>query len=257
MEVVASIIGAAVTETGLLFCGFCPNIKNFHQHPIESQCSRKRDESLGRYRLSMETARMLEEVERLLKVGHIAANMHFGMVIWATLSKKLDLKEVQIQLAERLKMEVKTLEVTHCPNLHHVLSYGDSGFNTETLEEIKVSFCYNLEELVQYVPRQRETPVSVVPKLRIIELKNLVSLTTICKQQESWPSLEQLEVINCNALWKLPLAYQNANTKKEIRGERIWLRNLKWDNDYTKTCLQHCFRYVTNRAATMESETWT
>ncbi|KAK4850478.1 hypothetical protein QYF36_007105 [Acer negundo] len=133
-----------------------------------------------RYRLSKETARMLKEIERLLKVGDIAVKMagriylakavehipgpsivnqttasknlakvmdllndddvlrigvwgmggvgkttlvknlnnqlkssstlQFGIVIWATVSRELDLKKVQIQLAERLDLKASMEE---------------------------------------------------------------------------------------------------------------------------------------------------
>ncbi|KAI9185872.1 hypothetical protein LWI28_011461 [Acer negundo] len=134
-----------------------------------------------RYRLSKETARMLKEIERLLKVGNIAVKMagqnflsiavehipgpsivnqitasqnlakvmdllndndvlrigvwgmggvgkttlvqnlnnqlkrsssmpQFGIVIWTTVSQNLDLKKVQIQLAERLNLNASMEE---------------------------------------------------------------------------------------------------------------------------------------------------
>ncbi|KAK0601300.1 hypothetical protein LWI29_022934 [Acer saccharum] len=223
MELVAAILGSAVTEGGRSLCGSFPRIKNFISFQSNLSALEKEMKSLvdlknkviedvdyssdaqmtlwlqeveqillevnsvqagmsmtsnngklygcffncsERYRLSKETARMLKEVERLLKAGDIAAKMvgrdyltkavehipgpstvnqttasqhlakvmigvwgmggvgkttlvkslnnqlkgsssthQFGIVIWATVSQNLDLKQVQIRLAERLNLK--------------------------------------------------------------------------------------------------------------------------------------------------------
>ncbi|KAK1583721.1 hypothetical protein Q3G72_026360 [Acer saccharum] len=130
MEVVAAILGSAVTETCRSLCGYYPSIKNFISFQSNLSALEKEKKSLvdlknkviedvdyssdaqmtqwlqeveqillevnsiptgitanngklcgcffncsERYRLSKETARMLKEVERLLKAGDIAAKM--------------------------------------------------------------------------------------------------------------------------------------------------------------------------------------
>ncbi|KAK4851119.1 hypothetical protein QYF36_012548 [Acer negundo] len=107
MEVVAAILGSAVTEAGRSLCGSFPSIKNFislQSNPIALEKEKKSLVDLKtkviedvdyssdaqmtlwlreveqimlneRYRLSKETARMLKEIERLLKVGDIAVKM--------------------------------------------------------------------------------------------------------------------------------------------------------------------------------------
>ncbi|KAK2639470.1 hypothetical protein Ddye_027265 [Dipteronia dyeriana] len=148
---------------------------------------------------------------------------------------------------------LRILEVTHCAQIDHVLPYGDSMINTEMLEVIKIGFCDNLEEIFRYVPGQREAPFSVLPNLHIVELKYLQSLKTICKQEDSLQSLEQLEVINCGALRTLPLTDHNANTIKEIKGGIFWWNNLEWDNYNTKVCVQHFFKPA---SGDIRPETW-
>lgn len=154
-------------------------------------------------------------------------------------------------LADHLGFRIsrlRILEVTHCHQLDHVIPYGDSMFTTLVLEEIKVRFCSGLEELFQYVPGMMKAPISIsIPNLRIMELKSLDALTTICKQGVSWPSLEQLEVILCGKLRKLPLTEQHANTLKEIRANVFWWRTLVWDDDNIGVNLRRYINHFSER----------
>ena len=72
----------------------------------------------------------------------------------------------------------------------------------------------------------------MVPKLRILELWDLPKFKTLCRHEETWPCLEQVDVWECKGLRRLPLTNQN-----EIKGESEWWDALEWDDDQTKTSL--------------------
>ncbi|CAK9168702.1 unnamed protein product [Ilex paraguariensis] len=138
--------------------------------------------------------------------------------------------------------KLRLLEVIGCPRLKYLLPIGGSIQILEELKEIKLKSCEKLEEFFRYdASRQIMALDPVVPNLRMLELNKLPNLKTLCKENESWPSLEQLEILDCNLLRKLPLTIQRANNMKEIRGEQQWWSQLEWDDEYTKSSLQHYF----------------
>ncbi|KAI9185406.1 hypothetical protein LWI28_006970 [Acer negundo] len=136
---------------------------------------------------------------------------------------------------------LKLIEVTRCSRLKYVLSYGSLILSLPNLEEIKVSFCDNLVQLFNYCSKQDFNPEPVVPNLRNLELKNLPKLRSLCRYEECWQHLEQVEVIKSNLLTKMPLTTKNENNIKEIRGELQWWNQLDCDNE-TKLSLQPYFK---------------
>lgn len=83
---------------------------------------------------------------------------------------------------------------------------------------------------------------SVVPNLRKVQLGCLPQLTTLSREEETWPHLEHLIVRECRNLNKLPLNVQSANSIKEIRGELIWWDTLEWDDHETWSTLRPFFQ---------------
>ena len=117
------------------------------------------------------------------------------------------------------------------------------------LDEIKVSGCQNLDKLFNYDSGQNMAPDAVVPMPRILELEKLCNLRTLCRQEETWPCLEKVEVIGCNRLERLPLTKQNAGTIREIKGESEWWNALrwnalKWNDDETKSSMLPYLRSI-------------
>lgn len=117
---------------------------------------------------------------------------------------------------------LRVIKVTRCPALRYLLQYGELEFNTEKLEAIKVSYCDNLQELFRHPPGETKASSSVVPNLRLIDVKN------------------------CNSLGKLPLRDLNPDTIQEIRGDKDWWNKLEQESDEqdTKIHLQHFFKPV-------------
>ena len=148
------------------------------------------------------------------------------------------------ELAGHLGVRVhslKSIKVSQCSEMKYLLSCGDFIQTIPNLEVIKVTDCENLEELFNNESGQNISPDPMVPKLRILELWDLPKFKTLCRHEETWPCLEQVEVWGCKGLRRLPLTNQNAGTIKKINGEPEWWDALEWDDDQTKTSLLPVF----------------
>ncbi|KAM3741667.1 hypothetical protein ACB098_07G013700 [Castanea mollissima] len=132
---------------------------------------------------------------------------------------------------------LKSIDVYYCPQMKYLLSCGDFIQTLPNLEEIQVNDCENFEELFNNESGQNISPDPMVPKLRILQLEKLPKFKTLCRYEETWPCLEQVDVRKCKGLKRLPLTNQNAGTIKEIKGESEWWDALEWDDDQTKSSL--------------------
>ncbi|GMP65529.1 hypothetical protein CsSME_00026271 [Camellia sinensis var. sinensis] len=159
------------------------------------------------------------------------------------------------ELAHLLELrlsKLRKISLSYCSSLEYLVS---SSGTLKNLEEVTVSYCRKFAELFENASSsesfedlpehatssQTLVPSCIVPNLRIMKLKNLPELTTLCGQHQSWQHLEILEVINCNQIKKLPFTTQNANAIEEIRGDLQWWNDLEWDEEDTKSSLQQYF----------------
>ncbi|KAK7846176.1 putative disease resistance protein [Quercus suber] len=81
--------------------------------------------------------------------------------------------------------KLKLIEVTRCSQMKYLISCGHFILTLPNLEVVKVSFCDKLDELFSYHSRQKMYPDPVAPSLRILELKNLPKLRTLCRHEET------------------------------------------------------------------------
>ncbi|KAL0726904.1 hypothetical protein Bca4012_022997 [Brassica carinata] len=121
---------------------------------------------------------------------------------------------------------LKLLDISWCSKLKCVFLVGNLILSLPSLEEIRVSCCERLQELLVYSPGASHEPV--LPKLRVIKLKSLSKMKRICDQGEPLECLEQIEVIECNLLGSLPISSKNVDGIKEIRGSLSWFYKLSW-----------------------------
>ena len=128
--------------------------------------------------------------------------------------------------------------------MKYLLSCDDFIQTLPNLEVIKVLNCKNLKELFKNESGQNIFPDPMVPKLRQLKLGNLPKFKTLCRHEETWPCLEQVDVWRCKGLRRLPLTNQNAGIIKEIKGKSEWWDALLWDDDETKTSLLPYFHPV-------------
>ena len=141
---------------------------------------------------------------------------------------------------------LRVMEVTLCPRLKYLLSYGGFILRLDNLDEVSISHCDDLGDLFLYSSEDKSTSTStsdpVVPNLRVIDLHGLPNLRSFCRQEESWPHVEHLQVSRCGLLKNLPLNRQSADVIKEIRGELEWWNQLEWDNDGIRLSLHPFFQ---------------
>ncbi|XP_050248670.1 disease resistance protein At4g27190-like [Quercus robur] len=149
------------------------------------------------------------------------------------------------ELASHLRLKfrgLKSIEVKNCNQMKYLLSCGDFNRTLPNLEVINVRRCGILDELFNYESGQNMAPDPIVPNLKKVTLMRLPKLITLCRHKEIWSCLEQVEVVGCNELRRLPFTNQNAGTIKEIRGDSQWWNALEyWDDDQTKSSLLPSF----------------
>ncbi|GMH01907.1 hypothetical protein Nepgr_003746 [Nepenthes gracilis] len=138
-------------------------------------------------------------------------------------------------LAEALK-HLESLEVSNCVSMKTLISKpfdeiqaGLMSWNTNSINTEAASLGF--EGTKTLFPRLRS--------LHLIHLKNLTSLTETGILLDC-PSLEQLAVIACPGLKKLPFEPQSLLRVNQIRADRKWFEDLEWDNGRTKLHLQKC-----------------
>ncbi|XP_062170558.1 probable disease resistance protein At4g27220 [Alnus glutinosa] len=109
-------------------------------------------------------------------------------------------------------LRLKLIEVEYCSEMKYLLPCGYSYFiytALPNLEIMKVRSCDRLVELFSYNSMQYIASDPVVPSLRQLKLEWLPQLRTLCRDEETWPLLEQLFLIDFNlsldfpaVLWK-------------------------------------------------------
>ncbi|CAF2072225.1 unnamed protein product [Brassica napus] len=148
----------------------------------------------------------------------------------------VSLSELQAQLWLRL-VALKLLLVSKCNNLKTLVEID--MFTMPNLEEIEISDCNSLHNLRQTIDGPQEP---LLPKLRVMKLRNLPELESVCYEKETWECLEQVKVMNCGRLYTLPISSKTCGRIKEIKGTISWWKHLRWDDPSTLETLDPCFK---------------
>ncbi|KAH0641475.1 hypothetical protein KY289_032449 [Solanum tuberosum] len=159
------------------------------------------------------------EYLRFFSVDHLKSVSGFGHFLGLRFSK------------------LRRLDVSFCPRVTCLFG-GVFSAIPKHLEEIEILGCVELVVLCGGSLANSETP-----RVRKLSLRNLPKLATFGEAQSMWEHLEELEVVRCNGIRKLPLSIQTSKNIKIIRGEsQEWWSQLEWDDDNFKSNLQHCFK---------------
>ncbi|KAI3675523.1 hypothetical protein L1987_85113 [Smallanthus sonchifolius] len=118
-----------------------------------------------------------------------------------------------------------TIQVLDCPMLKGAVSYAMFR-HVKNLEEIKVSGCENMFCIIDSGEHEES-----LLNLKVLEMNNMVNLTSICDGTSFCPALQRIEVSCCPELRKLSLSFSNLCSLKEIRGDIKWWDNLIWEDD--------------------------
>ncbi|XP_059288749.1 disease resistance protein At4g27190-like isoform X2 [Lycium ferocissimum] len=139
--------------------------------------------------------------------------------------------------------KLRKLDIAFCASLTCLFNVGGAFSVPKHLEEIKINDCKQLVELfVQCGSSQAILVNSEIPRVRKLSLQYLSKLGTLGEPQSMWEHLEELTLIWCNQIRKLPLSVQTSNNMKSIKGDSEWWSQLEWDDDNFKSNLEHCFQ---------------
>ncbi|KAJ8639470.1 hypothetical protein MRB53_016164 [Persea americana] len=138
---------------------------------------------------------------------------------------------------------LKTLELLKCEKLKNIFSQ-EIIQRLSNLERLRVESCSALEEVIF----EEEIGVEfdcVLPKLRHLQLSHLPALRSILKGHQllKWSSLEEISVVSCCNLKRLPVSISTTPKLRRIDCERKWWNELEWDDNGIKLQLQQLCRW--------------
>ncbi|KAJ6854658.1 disease resistance protein [Populus alba x Populus x berolinensis] len=130
--------------------------------------------------------------------------------------------------------------------------------NLVNLEEIHVRDCEKMEEIIETTDEESSTSNSIMevilPKLRILDLNDLPELKSICSAKLSCNSLEEITVIDCEELKRMPICIpllENGQPSpppslKEIfvYPEEWWETVVEWEHPNAKDVLRPFVTFV-------------
>ncbi|EHA8588943.1 disease resistance protein SUMM2 [Cocos nucifera] len=151
---------------------------------------------------------------------------HLKVVKWTRVSISdflPQLRKVTIHDCEELENanwllllpQLETLNITGCPKMRQVID-----------DSVRSHVGYNSALAFRC--------------LRILELRYLDNLTSICDQAISFPSLEIIDTYHCDELKQLPVEIMGSNLRG-IRGTEGWWQSLQWQDENAKASLHPYF----------------
>ncbi|KAG5516744.1 hypothetical protein RHGRI_037471 [Rhododendron griersonianum] len=134
---------------------------------------------------------------------------------------------------------LKCLTLWKCPLIKQVFSSGFMVQQLSNLEALYVDSCGGLKGMI---PEDEIVEHEALPKLSILCLLDLSEFVSFFKGVPMrWQSLEEVGIINCPKLRKLPFDTNSAPDLKEIGvggNYQEWWDALEWDNDATRLQFQ-------------------
>ncbi|KAK1575572.1 hypothetical protein Q3G72_006589 [Acer saccharum] len=160
------------------------------------------------------------------------------------------LTELKISFEEQGRMQGSKSDCFHNLRYLHIENCSIKDLTwlryATTLRYLWVDNCPSLEEIIadDFGSSEIEENMDILSKIESINLVSLPSLKSICRRAVLFPCLQNLEVINCPSLRKLPFESGNArNSLKAIKGSKTWWDQLEWDDATTKDAFASKFFY--------------
>ncbi|OAY52843.1 probable disease resistance protein At5g63020 [Manihot esculenta] len=121
------------------------------------------------------------------------------------------------------------------------------------LTELYVSKCENLEEIISSAKLgailDKDENLNPFPRLKVLKLYQLLRLKSIYWNALPFPFLQEITVIDCPLLQKLPLNNESARGQVVIiEAEKHWWDSVQWENEASKTAFQFCFQDLGRRS---------
>ncbi|XP_058106132.1 disease resistance protein At4g27190-like [Magnolia sinica] len=131
---------------------------------------------------------------------------------------------------------LRIIRVFNCEKLSSLFS-SSMVEQLHQLEELPIRECFQMKEIIG-----DKLPHNTFPKLHFLRLDRLPELESICSQLFMFISLEEMEVISCPKLKKLPLFCSSIHQiKGKIEGEREWWEGLEWEDEKAKSLCTRIF----------------
>lgn len=104
------------------------------------------------------------------------------------------------------------------------------------LEMVYIFYCKEMEEIIgedeDY--NYSNSNSKAFSKLRVMSIRDVPKLRSICKKAMVFPCLKKIAVIDCPKLRKLPLKAHNVSELPTVYCSKQWWNNLVWDDTDTK-----------------------
>ncbi|GKV13691.1 hypothetical protein SLEP1_g24677 [Rubroshorea leprosula] len=149
---------------------------------------------------------------------------------------------------------LKTVTVGHC---HKIKKLFPFWMNLQSLDEIRIGYCNQMEEIIVWDAEEaggeKEGVIQLIlPKLKILKLKELPALKSICSRRAVMvcDSLKEIQIWNCQGLRRIPLYLSlldngQPSPPPSLEGIKVWPRewgeswweSLEWDHPNAKDVL--------------------
>ncbi|KAK6930487.1 NB-ARC [Dillenia turbinata] len=118
------------------------------------------------------------------------------------------------------------LTLNYCPCITTILLW-EIAKQLVVLQCLRVENCGQATQIIEANNQSGADEICTLPKLKTLELVSLPSLVSICQNQKLYPSLQRMEIRDCENLKILPLSASNKEELKVIKCNENWWRSLE------------------------------
>jgi Leucine-rich repeat (LRR) protein len=171
-------------------------------------------------------------------------NWHFENLETILISEMIHLKQILWKGVTPMDMlpRLRSLSIDYCKSLGNIswIVY------LPCLEDLSIIRCKSVEQLVttdEVSSGENAELVPPFPSLTRILLCYLPNLQSICSPIYTFPSLQNVYIIGCPELKKLPFKQQSMPPKlRSIVAEAEWWQGIEWEDESLKSSFQPFFK---------------
>ncbi|KAI3443611.1 hypothetical protein Pfo_000276 [Paulownia fortunei] len=127
-------------------------------------------------------------------------------------------------------LNLRCVNISYCHKLKNVSWI----LRLPKLEMVYIFYCKEMEEVISEEDAVKEDYLNAFPNLRIMSIRDVPELRSICQKAIFFPCLKKIAVIDCPKLRKLPLKAHNVSELPTVYCYKEWWDNLIWDDTDTK-----------------------
>ncbi|XP_039140411.1 disease resistance protein At4g27190-like [Dioscorea cayenensis subsp. rotundata] len=131
------------------------------------------------------------------------------------------------------------LMIEYCHKLKYLIPIDLLVNNLQNLEMISIVGCHEMEDIIS---GEASADMTALPKLKMLSLRCLPSLSSICQGKLVCDLLSDIDLIHCPKLKRLPFLISNKTiVSAKITGSQEWWEALAWEGPQLKEHLQPFF----------------